>query len=247
MQLQIGFVTHQGLVRTSNQDTLAVVEPQKPLFGRPGLWFFVVADGMGGHRGGEIASSVAVETMVQVFGERNRDAESPGEALKESLVAANEAILDRGQGIPELGKMGTTVVAATVTEQAIHVCNVGDSRAYLVRGEAIQQLTEDHSLVSEQIRAGLIAEDDPFARRNILTRAVGRAGQLDVDLFEEPWQAGDVLMMCSDGLWGVLSDAQMATVLSELEPQSASEKLVEMAMTGQSSDNISVVVVKRVD
>lgn len=244
MRLKIGFVTHQGLVRSSNQDTLAVAEPQKPLFGRRGLWLFVLADGMGGHRGGEIASSVAVQTVVDVFGQMSRQ-DSPGVALQESLVAANEAILERGQGIPELGKMGTTVVAATVTEQAIHLCNVGDSRAYMVRGESIRQITEDHSLVSEQIRAGLIAEDDPFARRNILTRAVGRAGRLEVDLFEEPWQPGDVLMMCSDGLWGVVSDAQMATVLSELEPQPASEKLVQMAMTGQSSDNISVVVVKR--
>ncbi len=245
MQLKIGFVTHQGLVRSSNQDTLAIVEPQKPLFRRPGMWLFVVADGMGGHRGGEIASSVAVQTMVHVFGQLSRQ-DSPAEALKESLVAANEAILDRGQGVPELGKMGTTVVAATVTEQAMYLCNVGDSRAYLVRGESIHQLTEDHSLVSEQIRAGLIAEDDPFARRNILTRAVGRAGQLEIDQFEEPWQPGDILMMCSDGLWGVISNAQMAAVLSELDPQPASEKLVQMAMTGQSSDNISVVVVKRV-
>lgn len=246
MQLTTGFMTHQGLVRSSNQDTLAIVEPRKPLFGRTGLWLFVVADGMGGHRGGEIASSVAVETMVQVFGQLGRQDDSPGDALKESLMAANEAILDRGQGVPELGKMGTTVVAATVTEQTIHLCNVGDSRAYLVQNESIHQLTEDHSLVCEQIRAGLIAEDDPFARRNILTRAVGRAGPLEVDQFEVPWQPGDVLMMCSDGLWGVLSDAQMAAVLSDLEPQPASEKLVQMAMTGQSSDNISVVVVKRV-
>jgi protein phosphatase len=244
MRLRIGFVTHQGLVRSSNQDTLAVVEPPMSLFGRPRSWLFVVADGMGGHRGGEIASRVAVQTMVDVFGQLSRH-DPPGKALKEALVAANEAILERGQGIPELSKMGTTVVAATVTEGTIYLSNVGDSRAYVIHGDSIHQITEDHSLVSEQIRAGLIAEDDPFARRNILTRAVGRAGHLEIDQFEEPWQAGDTLMMCSDGLWGVISDAQMAAVLSELEPQPASEKLVQMAMTGQSSDNISVVVVKR--
>jgi serine/threonine protein phosphatase PrpC len=244
MRLRIGFVTHQGLVRSSNQDTLAVVEPPMSLFGRPGSWLFVVADGMGGHRGGEIASRVAVQTMVDVFGQLSRH-DPPGKALKEALVAANEAILERGQGIPELGKMGTTVVAATVAEEAVYLSNVGDSRAYLIHGDSIHQITQDHSLVSEQIRAGLIAEDDPFARRNILTRAVGRAGHLEIDQFEEPWQRGDILMMCSDGLWGVISDAQMAAVLSELEPQPASEKLVHMAMTGQSSDNISVVVVKR--
>jgi protein phosphatase len=244
MRLKAGFVTHQGLVRSSNQDAVAVVEPQKPLLGRPGLWFFVVADGMGGYRGGEIASSVAVKTMVRVFGQQSRQS-SPDEALKVSLVSANKAILAKAQGVPDLSKMGTTIVAATVTEQTVYLCNVGDSRAYLMHGGAIRQITEDHSLVSEQIRAGLIQEDDPLARRNILTRSVGRAGKLKVDQFEEPWQPGDTLLLCSDGLWGVVSDAQMAAVLSEMDPQSASEKLVQMAMTSQSSDNISAVVVKR--
>lgn len=246
MRLKAGFVTHQGLVRSSNQDAVAVVEPHKPLFGRSGLWLFVVADGMGGYQGGEIASSVAVKTMVRVFGQQSRQS-SPAEALKVSLVSANKAILAKAQGAPDLSKMGTTIVAATVTEETLYLSNVGDSRGYLMHGKTIRQVTEDHSLVSEQVRAGLIQEDDPLARRNILTRSVGRAGRLKVDQFEEAWQPGDALLLCSDGLWGVVSDAQMAAVLSEMEPQLASEKLVQMAMTSQSSDNISVVVVKRLE
>jgi serine/threonine protein phosphatase PrpC len=243
MRLKTGFVTHQGLVRSSNQDSVAIVEPQRPLFGRPGAWLFVVADGMGGYRGGEIASSVAVQTMARVFAQQSRQT-VPEEALSTSLAMANKAILAKAQGIPGLDKMGTTVVAATVTEQVLYLCNVGDSRAYLVRDGTIRQLTEDHSLVSEQIRAGLIKEDDPLARRNILTRSVGRTKQLEIDQFKEPWQPGDTLMLCSDGLWGVLSDAQMSIVLSELDPQPASEKLIQMAMISQSSDNISAVVVR---
>ncbi|MBN1427046.1 MAG: Stp1/IreP family PP2C-type Ser/Thr phosphatase [Anaerolineae bacterium] len=244
MRLKTGFVTHQGLVRSSNQDAVAIVEPRRPLFGRPGLWLFVVADGMGGYQGGEIASSVAVQTMVRVFGQQSRQ-NTPAEALQVAFTSANQAILARAQDAPGLSRMGTTLVAATVTEQSVYLCNVGDSRAYLMHEGTIRQVTEDHSLVSEQVRAGLIQEDDPLARRNILTRSVGRAGHLKVDRFKEPWQPNDILLLCSDGLWGVLSDAQIAAVLAEMDPQSASEKLVQMAMISQSSDNISAVIVKR--
>lgn len=143
--------------------------------------------------------------------------------------------------------MGTTVVAATVDEEDIYFVNVGDSRGYFIRDEEITQITEDHSLVAEQVRMGQMTKEqaEMAQGRNVITRAVGRRLELDIDLFVEPWGVGDAFLLCSDGLWGPVTEAQMLAVLMELDPQPAAEKLLQMAMTSQAPDNVSVIIVRR--
>ncbi len=247
MHLNVGYATHRGRVRQSNQDSLGVFAPSTGLFNRSGLYLFIVADGMGGHQGGEVASRIAAQTMGDVFS-RKSNKTRPGQALKDALTAANDAVLAQSARSPKMKGMGTTVVAATATPEMIYALNVGDSRAYLIRGEDIRQITQDHSLVAEQVRRGELTEEEAeiVTGRNVITRSVGRHLDANPDLFTEAWQPGDILLLCSDGLWGQVSDAQILTVLTEIEdPQAAVEKLIKMAMIAQAPDNVSVIVVKR--
>lgn len=248
MHLDVGFSTHQGRVRGSNQDSVGVFMPSGGLFREAGPPLFIVADGMGGHRGGETASRLAAQSMGEIFQRKIRNA-SPVEALQVALLEANQFVLDQSNKTPELKDMGTTVVAATVAEEAVYIVNVGDSRAYFLRGEEFYQVTQDHSLVAEQVRMGRLTAEQAASskRRNVITRAVGRYEDLEVDLFEEPWQPGDAFVLCSDGLWGPVSDAQIQMVVQEMEAQPAAEKLVQMTMIGQAPDNVSVVVVRRLE
>src|SRR5574341_79793 len=203
MSYEVGFATHQGRVRSSNQDSIGVFEPRSGLFQKPGLPLFVVADGMGGYQGGEIASQIAVTRAAEEFNRHPQTA--PGEALRQAVQAAN-----------------------------------------LTVNEEISRITEDHSLVADHVRAGHLTEEEAFTAegRNIITRSLGRDENLEVDVFEGRWRSGDVLVLCTDGLWGVMSDAQLMTIAAELPPQQAADRLIEAAMMGQSTDNISVVVVK---
>jgi protein phosphatase len=208
---------------------------------------FAVADGMGGHRGGEVASQTAIETIRKAFFQEIKEA-SPANTLKAAIVAANEAVKERAACSPETTGMGTTVVATMITEETVFFANVGDSRGYLIGKDKIRQITEDHSLVAEQVRMGFITEDEAReSQRNVITRAVGRREDLEVDIFEEPWTPGDAFILCSDGLWDQVSESQMVMVLSELEAQPAARKLIEMAMTGQAPDNVSVIIARRLE
>lgn len=245
MRLQTGASSHVGRVRSINEDAVGVFNRPVALFGRGGHPLFVLADGMGGHQAGEVASQLAVRTVRATFQQAVRNA-APQDALHEAVVAANSALRARAAEAASLANMGTTLVVATMTEQSLHVANVGDSRAYLVRNEEIQPLTRDHSLAAE--RARLLNEQQPAdgPGRNVLTRSVGLRDHVEVDLFEQAWLPGDILLLCSDGLWGFVSDAQMLTALLQLTAQAAAERLVRLAMISRSTDNISAVVVRRV-
>lgn len=240
MKLQTAYASHRGRVREINQDAVAVFRAQKGLFGRkPRL--MILADGMGGHLGGEVASRMAIRTVKHVFyREFKRSGIAP--ALEKAIQAANDAIRDRSEKDESLHGMGTTVVAGVIRPEHVVIASVGDSRAYLMRGEAIRQVTQDHSAAAEQARRG---EPALSIGRNVLSRAVGRRDSLEVDVFTEPWEPGDTLLMCSDGLWGQVSDAQIAAVVAEMPPREAVPKLVQMAMIAQAPDNISVIVVRR--
>lgn|SRR5574341_165557 len=244
MSYEVGFATHQGRVRSSNQDSIGVFEPRSGLFQKPGLPLFVVADGMGGYQGGEIASQIAVTRAAEEFNRHPQTA--PGEALRQAVQAANLTVIEEAADMPPQIRMGTTIVAASADEDRFYVANVGDSRAYLIDDEEISRITEDHSLVADHVRAGHLTEEEAFTAegRNIITRSLGRDENLEVDVFEGRWRSGDVLVLCTDGLWGVMSDAQLMTIAAELPPQQAADRLIEAAMMGQSTDNISVVVVK---
>ncbi|MEZ5142963.1 MAG: Stp1/IreP family PP2C-type Ser/Thr phosphatase [Acidimicrobiales bacterium] len=238
---RVGAATDVGRVRQNQQDAV-LVDEGKRLFG--------VADGMGGHRGGEVASQVAVETLRAEFFEPSTD------ALVHAVEAANDAVVRRADGDPDLRGMGTTVCAMALVheddEDRIGIVNVGDSRFYLFKhnGDSIDQITEDHSLVETLVRQGQLTEDDAanHPHRNILTRALGIDSHVMVDSWELLPFAGDRYLLCSDGLFNEVDEETIAAVLAGSEaPEVAAEELVRLANEGGGRDNITVLVVDVVD
>lgn len=234
-----GAVDHVGQVRQVNQDhTLA----------QDGL--FAVADGMGGHRAGEVASEVAIDTLRATFTERATD------RLVEAVQAANTKVVTLASEDPDLRGMGTTMSAlALITEgdrEVLAVVNVGDSRTYLLRAESedLEQVTEDHSLVETLRRQGQITADEAAVhpQRNILTRALGIDAGVLIDSWELEPVKGDRYLLCSDGLFNEVDENRIASVLRRLaDPEEAAAELVRLANEGGGRDNISVVVVDVVD
>lgn len=244
MHFQTGSASHTGCVRDINQDSIGVF--QSPVDNnRNNLPLFIVADGMGGHLGGEVASSTAVAALHEAF-RSNHAGQTPGEALRAAILAANATIYARAEATQELRGMGTTIVAAVATDSTLYIGNVGDSRAYLVRQEHIQRLTEDHSFIEDQVRAGKLSQEEAkhAPGRNMLTRAVGRHARIDVDIYHETWTPGDQLLLCSDGLWGVVPEEELLACILDDEPQAAADELVEHAMNVGSRDNISAIIIR---
>src|SRR5215213_5674339 len=211
---------------------------------------FAVADGVGGHQAGEVASQTSVETLLREF--------TAGEHTTEGLVAAaeaaNQAVWQLAQGSREKRGMGTTLTALALVqengEEQLALINVGDSRAYLLQHGDLIQLTEDHSLVEELVRDGKLtpAEAQVHPQRSIITRALGMEPAIEVDSWEITPYAGDRILLCSDGLTNELSDERIASTLRQLaDPQEAAHDLVRQARAAGGSDNITVVVVDVVD
>jgi PPM family protein phosphatase len=232
--------TDVGRLRNVNQDHLLVGD---------GLW--VVADGMGGHQGGEVASATAVESVRVAVATGGTD------QLVESIAVANGAVLDQARGNAELAGMGTTLTAlalvpATDTDgDVLLLANVGDSRTYLLpAGGELVQLTADHSLVAEMVRAGQLTEEEAadHPRRNIITRALGTGPTLDIDSWRLTPVTGDRYLLCSDGLCNEVDDISIAEVLRTLEdPAAAAEDLIRRANASGGRDNITVVLVDVVE
>lgn len=232
--LRSGSATDTGLVRSVNQD-LAIETPN----------LFVVADGMGGHAGGEVASRLAVDTLALAF---NR--QPSGTGLSEAVSEANAAVWERSQSNPELRGMGTTITALSLVNEdgkdTLALVNVGDSRSYRFHDGEISQITTDHSLAEEMVRTGDLTSDEAAVHphRHILTRALGVATDVAVDLWRILPVRGDRYLLCSDGLTNELDEDQIAEVLASVnDPQRAAELLVQAARTHGGSDNITVVVV----
>jgi protein phosphatase len=229
--------THVGLVRSVNQDRYA---ERKAAGGRRLL---VVADGMGGHRGGETASRLAVEAITEVF---EGSEESLEVMMRTAVTAANQRIHEQANADPELAGMGTTVVALCLTEDGeAWVAHVGDSRLYVLRSGELDALTEDHSVVGELERQGFItaAEAQRHPRRNELTRSVGVAAALEVDLKRVSVMPGDRFLLCSDGLCGYVEDDEIREVLAGAEPRDAARELVARANAKGGYDNVTVQIV----
>ena len=243
IRLKAGAATDIGRVRQVNQDSFLVLEDR-------GL--YAVADGMGGHQGGEVASQLAVEALRSTYVEGTVD------ALAAAIEEANLRIHEEGEADPNLQGMGTTVVAVAVVPDAqgdettgsLLVANVGDSRAYLFRDDGLTQLTEDHSMVGDLLREGRIteAEAEVHPQRNIVTRVLGVYDQVDVDLWPVDAVRGDRLLLCSDGLFNEVAGDQIASVLRRLaDPQEAAAELVRRANEGGGRDNVTVLIVDVVD
>lgn len=233
--LRWGHATNVGRVRKVNQDA---------------VWangsLFIVADGMGGHQGGEVASSITVDAMSSA-GQVNSVAE-----LSEAVTRANELIRERGAADPSLGGMGTTVVAMGVLPAAEHggelyLCavNVGDSRLYVHHEGSLEQISVDHSLVGELERAGQITADEAtrHPQRNVVTRALGADADVDVDTWEIPAIYGQRYLLCSDGLVNEVSDTEIGKTLDSIEdPYEAAQKLIQTANNSGGRDNITVLI-----
>ncbi|HMQ24365.1 MAG TPA: Stp1/IreP family PP2C-type Ser/Thr phosphatase [Acidimicrobiales bacterium] len=234
-----GALTDTGRARAVNQDSLLVVD------GR----LYAVADGMGGHRGGEVASALALESLAG-----NLD-EPTTQALVAGVTSANSAVYRRSAEDPELRGMGTTLIAMALIVDAegherLAMANVGDSRAYRLRDGVLEQITEDHSLVESLVRQGRITPEEAAThpQRNIITRALGVDPQVEVDSWELPAVPGDRFLLCSDGLFNEVESDVITAILGRLEdPDAAVAELVRLANEGGGRDNITCVVVDVLD
>lgn len=250
MQIVSGGVTDVGRVRTNNEDCFRIVAP---------LHLFVLSDGMGGEAHGEVASALAVETVVQhcVDGQRNAAVtlygeQQPGwsdktQRLSSAAHLANKKIFESAHEHPDQQGMGATLTAAWIDGSRLSIAHVGDSRAYLLRGGSLQQITSDHSLVAEQVRQGILtpAEAEQSEMQSVLLRALGSQPDIQIDAEEHGLIARDILLLCSDGLTRMLIEPEIAgTLQAEPDATRAAQKLVELANDRGGADNITVVVVR---
>lgn len=227
MRIEAGVATDIGQVREGNEDSYLVEPP-----------LFAVADGMGGHRGGEVASQLALETLEARF------RASTG-TLAEQVRAANEAVFARSAADRKVSGMGTTLTAVQVRGDGAHLVHVGDSRAYLLRAGSLRQLTQDHTLVQRMVQAGEITaeEADVHPHRNVLTRSLGTDPEVVVDEQDVGLLEGDRLLLCSDGLTSMVTEGQIQAILEATPPaQEAADRLVRAANNAGGVDNITVVV-----
>lgn len=230
--------TDTGLVRALNEDSLCL-SPEKG--------FFAVADGMGGHRAGEVASSMALQVLQRELDQRLNRGEKPEEALVDSIKAANTSIYEKSAQNPEWAGMGTTITACLKLEQEIIIGQVGDSRAYLLQGKGINKLTVDHSLVQEMVKSGGITEEQAFVhpQRNVLTRALGTGPFLEVDLYRIKVNQGDLLLLCTDGLTGYLRQDELFDVVNNApDLDTAVDRLLKKAIQSGGADNITIILVE---
>jgi serine/threonine protein phosphatase PrpC len=245
--------TDIGLVRKNNEDNFGYDT-------RSGI--FVVCDGMGGQAAGEVASKIAVDTVLGYFRkeEKSRDTEVLGReivevsgranALANAIQLANKAIREVSAHDTERGGMGCTIVAVRVEGKLFSIAHVGDSRIYLIRRGAIQQLTMDHSLVMEQVRRGMITleEAERCQMQNVIVRALGSEDSVEPDLADLSLQEGDTLLLCSDGLSRYVKDAAMLEVINHIENlEGACDGLIEAAKSGGSDDNITCMLIRAVE
>lgn len=240
-RLIVGAASEAGTVRERNEDLIYV--PDQSVAEQSDVVIVAVADGMGGHERGEVAARIAIDTLLQRFAEA--DSEDAVLFLKQAYRAANQTIYDDGSAKGEHNLMGTTLVTAIIRGEDLTVGNVGDSRAYLLRAGRLNQVTTDHSLVAEQVRMGVMTQDEArgSTHKNIVTRAIGHRERVDVDIFEIKLLPEDRLLLSSDGIHDVLEESEMGDVLSALPPEEASRELISRALNAGSSDNVSAICV----
>jgi protein phosphatase len=237
--------TETGPVRPVNQDCVETWRPSSPQENRLGH-LFIVADGMGGHSAGEVASRLAVDTVIEEYtNDLYADIDIPSR-LTQAIEASNRAIHQQAKANPSQRGMGTTVTAAVVRGHKLYVANVGDSRAYLIRGERIEQITLDHSFVAEEIRAGRMPPEEAanHPQRNLLTRVVGIGDRIDVDVFQRRLEPGDSIVLCSDGLSEYVADREIQEEVTKASLAASVKRMAQWASARGGSDNISVIVVK---
>lgn len=242
---ELANLTDVGCVRERNEDYYGYFEPDDDDAFRTSGRLLVIADGMGGYEGGEVASGIAVETVRQTWSAGGGE---PGELLVTAFSNAQTAILNHGREHPELAGMGTTCTAAAVIGDVLYYAHTGDSRLYLIREGQIQRLTRDHSMVQELVNRGAITEEEAAGHpeRNVLTSALGMDRGVSVDVSEQGihLEPGDVLVLCTDGLHGLVQDGEMLEVISRSTPREACRELVDRARDRGGHDNITVQIAR---
>jgi serine/threonine protein phosphatase PrpC len=246
MYIQRAARTDVGMKRSNNQDSMGFQDPaDEREWGEKGS-LSIVADGMGGHVGGEIASGLAVETILQEYlGREGQDVEP---ALVSAVENANSRIFQKAQENPDLRGMGTTCTAMVLKDQLAYFAHVGDSRAYLIRDGEITQVTRDHSLVNQLIDRGDITpeEAESHPEKNVITRSLGIKPNVDVDTMNSPLEVreGDLFLLCSDGLSGLVRDEEMLEAVTTYDPDEAAKLLIDLANERGGPDNITVQIVR---
>ncbi len=226
--------THAGWVRPNNQDTLL-------LAGR----LYGVADGMGGHNGGEVASNGA----AAVIGDMLSGLEPNEKRLETGIQAANRRLYEQQAQDAALSGMGTTVTVLWEGNEEVFIGHVGDSRAYLLRDGVFAQITQDHSVVAEMMRQGILtkekAKKHPY--RNVITRAVGTSSGIEVDVIRKDKKPGDIWLICSDGLYGMVEESEIESALKTLTLEDAAEHLLKLALNNGGRDNVSFVLLSNTE
>jgi len=238
MILRAAASTDVGLRRRINEDRFAL---------SPELGLYLVADGMGGHTAGQVASELAAEASIQAIGALDGASASLAEKLRYTVASANRAIFNTAREKPELAGMGTTLVCLLADEGRCALGHVGDSRAYLVREGRIRQLTDDHSIVGELLRRNQISEDAAreHPHRHVLTRALGVRRSVEADLLELTPAEGDVFVLCSDGLTNHVEDHEIAKVVAEeSDLQEVCERMVDLANGRGGEDNTTILLAR---
>lgn len=238
--MEIAYQTDIGQERKDNQDYVGVFHNQDK------MTFAIVADGIGGHQGGDVASSMAVSHIGYHFEKTTFDNSMEiVRWLSEQVKVENDQIIKKATQFKDLQGMGTTVVAAVFFEDQIIVANIGDSRGYLARKGSFDQLTEDHSLVNELVKKGAITKKEAqnHPQKNIITRTLGISAEADIDVNLYHLQANDQLLLCTDGLSNVVSNDSMSAVLQEqIDVKEKCSKLIKMANQAGAPDNVTVLI-----
>lgn len=236
--------TDVGRKRQHNEDSVAYIIPKdQQLLENKGA-LFIVADGMGGHAAGEVASEIAVDTVCTLY-YQDADTDIPL-SIRRAIQYANATIYQRATENAQHSGMGTTCVAAVLRGTTAYIANVGDSRAYLVRKGHVRQISQDHSWVAEQVRMGQMTAEEAqlHSMRNIITRSLGPFPEVEVDVFVEPVEEGDAFVLCSDGLSGMISDDDITSIVEQFGPQESVYRLVDYANAQGGMDNITAIVAR---
>ena len=243
---EIGKATNVGIKRKDhpNQDSIGIVLPDLFNWKPP---FLIVADGMGGYEGGAIASQIVVETLVREY-KRAKSQQDYRDLIRSIILTSHVAIKNRIVNVPEIAKMGSTVVAVVLDKNILYIGNVGDSRAYIINQADFRQVSWDHSFVGELVRQGAITPDQAHEhpKRNILTMSItAQRPEIDPYVYRFELKDSDSVLLCSDGLWGSVSAEQIHATVVGNTPQVAADRLIEMANNNSGPDNISVIIARK--
>lgn len=240
--MKIGYKTHIGMVREHNEDSYLIIDKFYPKF-----CVFAVADGMGGHNAGEVASKMAINSIKKFFQENhNRDEYIFNvKNIKHLVEKINMEIFKRSQSLPIYNGMGTTLTLIISFDYKIYIVHIGDSRAYKINDNGINQLTEDHSLVAELVKEGKISEGDALIhpQKNVITRALGTEKNVSPDIYNYPLDSNDIILLCTDGLINSISEGQIYDILiKNIDFQQKAELLINYANDNGGKDNITAIL-----